>query len=169
MAANIQPIQSAVGQLGWGVDVISNGFEAGSQSFKAGTLLIPSSGLIAIAGANPTTIMGVSVAAASGVTNTAMQFVPTMPDVMWFKISVDGALNGGNAPGTGKPSDFTLYSTYGVSLDTASGIFYLDSSKSGANQVARVMQFRDGSRTGGTVVNDYVYINWLRTNATIYI
>lgn len=164
MSANIKPIRVAYMEGTWGPPT-ETAPEAATQSFLAGAPLVNSSGQLAQAATNPTAIIGIALGQASGVQATPVQYTPALPDNLLFEVSVDGALSGGDAPGTGSLPASALFSTYGISQDGASENWYLDTSKSSANQVMRVQGFKDPAGT----VNGRVYVRFLRTSATIYV
>lgn len=125
MAATIQPIfqVSAVGA--WGDGYTYNFGESATQSYKLGVPLIFSSGGVAIISTPGTDAMvGISKSAATGVTATTAQVDLAFGSAI-FQVSVDKALSASNAPGTGKPSDFTIGATYSLELDAVSSLFYL--------------------------------------------
>ena len=159
MAANIAPVAAARMEGLYSIPV-EHGVEAASQVYKKGSFLIYSSGKVAIAGANPASILGIAANAATGVTSTDAPYIPVLLQIL-FELCVDGALVATNAPGTGKPSDLTIGATYGISLDAASGNWYLDSSKSAANQVARLIEY-DSDQSA--VINGRVRVRILIAN-----
>lgn len=161
MAGVIQPITLARGYGAWTDADIEHGVELSGTTFKRGNVLILSSGQITQAGANPTSgITGIATHAKSGTAGTKVIFNLPLPNML-FSITVDGALST-NAPGTGKPSDFVIGTAYGVSIDGASGLEYLDSANT--NDCARVVAY-DTDQT--SVINGRVYICFLQST-TIY-
>ena len=164
MSANIQPI-GAVRMEGLYAIPLEWGIELASQVYLKGNPLVYSSGSLEIAGTNPTAIVGIAASKATGVTGAPVPYVPALPDSIIFEISVDGTLVASDAPGTGYPSQFTIGALYGITLDPVSGQWYLDSSKSGGNQVARLVDY-DADQA--SVINGRVHIRWLRST-TIYV
>ena len=165
MAANIQPLAYVEGEGTYSIP-IEHGIETASQTYKKGTPLIATSGALLTASANPTAVVGIALANATGVTGADVPFVPALGDSLIFEGSVDGTLVNSDAPGTGKPSDLTVWTTYGITFDPVSGNWYIDSSKSGGNQVLRVIGY-DVDQTN--VINGRVRFRWLRASSTIYV
>ena len=163
MAANIQPI-AAVATLGlYSLPMPPNFLEKGSATFVKGNPLILSSGLVDIAGANPTSgILGIATANASGTANTQVGFVAAVPNVI-FEISIDGAASNSNAPGTGSLAQSAVGNIYGITEDEASENWYLDTSKSGSNQCVRLIgfQFNAAGTSDAGVVNGRALVVFL--------
>lgn len=129
MAAIIQPIIQAASIGAWG-DQPSFAFaEGATQTFKAGIPVKFSSGLIVAFANDNDTWAGVSYAAATGTTgtqstnNNCQVILPTPVTV--FRITVDAAPSGGNAPGTGLPSSLTVGATYAIAKDNNSSLWYV--------------------------------------------
>ena len=126
----IQILKLARMDSGWADAAIQHGLEGASQTFTKGAILTASSGTLvqpATFTGNITGVVGVSLANATGTTNADCPYICAMPGTIWVA-SVDGALSSSNAPATGKPSDLVPYTTYyGMSLDAASGNWYVNS------------------------------------------
>lgn len=159
--AGIQPI-GAVRTEGLYSIPIEHGVEAASQSYKKGMLLIYSSGKLTVWTADADNIVGISCSAATGVTSADVPYIPALPDSIIFEVSMDGALST-NAPATGKPSDLTIGATYGASIDGATGLAYLDSSKdvSGQEEIWRLVDY-DADQA--SVIQGRVRVRFLRIN-----
>lgn len=144
MSALIQPI-GCVNMLGLHSFPMPPFFlEGASQTWVEGNPLILASGLVTIAGTNPqTALIGIAAAKASGITDNPVPFIPFLPNLI-FEISIDGAEGGGNAPGTGSLTQANVGTQYGITLDTASGNWYLDTSKTtvGTNTVMTLLGFQ---------------------------
>lgn len=144
MAAVIQPI-SAVGMLGlYSMPIPPFFVEGTSQSWIAGNPLILASGVVTVAGTDPQALLiGIAMAKASGTAGTAVDFVPFLPNII-FEISVDGAAVGGAAPGTGHLAQSNVGTQYGITVDSTSGSWYLDTSKTtiGTNTVLTLIGFQ---------------------------
>ncbi len=140
---------------------VENGVEGTSQSYPKGALLAYSSGaLVAATFPSPDNIVGVSLAKATGTTSAPCPYVPCLPDSIIFEISMDGALST-NAPATGKPSDLTIGAVYGLSLDAATNLPYLDSSITGTEDVVRLVDY-DADQA--SVIQGRVHVRFLRIN-----
>lgn len=161
----LQPIQAAHGQGGWGNQMVYHGIEGATQSYKIGAPLVNSSGSLIEASTNPTAVIGVAYAAASGITANDTLYMPAIGDTAYFLISIDKASAQGGA--NAKLAATNIYATYGITKDSTTGYWYLDVDKSGANQVVRVFGFP--TSTPAATVNGQCYVMWLRTSATIYI
>lgn len=160
MAANIQPIRLARCFGRWNSDSFTQHFTegAGPQTYKEGAPLI-FSGAELIVAPSASGLVGIANVKASGVETTDVPVTMFMPYLV-FAISVDKVLVGGNAPGTGKPSDFTIGSTYGISVDAASGNWYL-SLTAGTLAAASVLIGYDTDQT--SVINGRAYIHVLQS------
>lgn len=168
MAANIQPI-ALVSMLGLhSQPILPAQVEGASQTFKKGVPVVWSSGLVVEASANPTAIVGISTMAGQNVTTSPTAYViPALKNLV-FEITVDGALSGSNAPGTGSLATANIGATYGISKDAASGQWYLDTSKSGANQVATLLGFQTSPSSGNSdsgVVNGRALVSFLSSTS----
>src|SRR5512139_3942226 len=89
---------------------IMHGYEAASQSFKAGEPLVNSSGALAVATAEPTaeTLVGLSVAPASGTTSADCLYIPILPHMIF-----EGQIQ--NAAGTATLVVAThMYAEFGI-------------------------------------------------------
>src|SRR5262245_52523243 len=71
------------------------GIEAAAQSFKRGAPVIISSGSIAVAAANPRSVIGFAEENASGVTGAKRRIIPALPHVVF-----EGSLESAGALGT---------------------------------------------------------------------
>lgn len=160
--AGIQPI-GAVRMEGLYSIPVEHGIEASSQTYKKGCLVLYSSGSIAKCATNPALTLGVSLSAATGVTGADAPYVPILPNIL-FETSMDGALST-NAPGTGKPSDLTIGVAYGMSLDAATGLFYLDSSLTTTNARVRLIEY-DADQA--SVIQGRVRVRWLLSASYLY-
>lgn len=127
MAANIQPIQSDIGEGIW-QEIVHHGPEAATQSFVRGAMLTNSAGQLQAAGAAApyTGLIGIAYGPASGTQGTDVPYCPLNPDTLSFQITVDGAPSGGNAPGTGSLAANQLFGQFGIAKDAASGNYYLN-------------------------------------------
>jgi hypothetical protein len=161
----LQPIQAAMGQGGWGNQMVFHGIEAASQSYKIGAPLVNSSGSLVEASANPTAIIGVALAAATGVTAADIPFMPAVQDSAYFLISIDKA--SGQAGASAKLAQTNVYATYGITKDSTTGFWYLDVDKSGSNQKVMVMGFPTSNGVG--VINGQCYVMFLRASTTVYV
>lgn len=161
----LQPISVAMGMGAWQGELGVPGIEAASQTYKQGAPLVNSSGKLVEASANPTAIIGIALAAATGVTNTQVLYYPAIQDGYFFLISIDKASAQGGALAVLAAT--TIYSTFGITKDATTGFWYLDVDKSAANQVCRVMGFP--TSTPAATVNGQCYIQWLRASSTIYV
>jgi hypothetical protein len=160
--AGIQPV-AAVRMEGMYSIPVEHGIEAASQSYKKGSLLLYSSGSLAICATNPALCVGISLSAATGVTGADVPFVPILPSLL-FEMSVDGTLST-NAPATGKPSDFTIGTAYGLSLDAATGLFYLASNLTTTNARVRLIEY-DADQA--SIIQGRVRVRWLLTATYLY-
>ena len=126
MAANIQPIMPDIGLANW-QNAILHGIEAASQTWKVGAPLVNSSGSLAEAttgtGGYAGTIIGFALAPATGVTGADVTFVPALQGLTMAG-TVDGTLNGSNAPGTGSVAQTAVWGGIGLQKDAASGLWY---------------------------------------------
>lgn len=127
MAALIKPIMPDIGFANWQTTV-EYGIEASGQTFKIGAPLVNSSGSLAEASTGTTgyagLIIGFALAPATGVTATAVQFVPALQGLC-FSGTVDGTLVATNAPGTGSVAQTAVWGGIGLQKDAASGLWYL--------------------------------------------
>lgn len=127
MAANIQPIMPDIGLANW-QNAILHGIEAASQTWKVGAPLVNSSGSLVEAttgtGGYAGTIIGFALAPATGVTGADVTFVPALQGLTMAG-TVDGTLNGSNAPGTGSVAQTAVWGGIGLQKDGASGLWYL--------------------------------------------
>lgn len=165
MAAVIQPI-ALVEMMGlYSAPALPQQYEGTTQSYKKGAPLVYSSGYVVEASANPTAILGIATANAGGTTHqAAAPIVPVNSRSLIFEISIDGAASNNNAPGTGSLAQANVGSTYGITKDAASGFWYLDTSKSGSNQVATLVGFQTNATNGTNdagVVNGRALIQFL--------
>lgn len=170
MAANIQQI-GLVETLGqFSLPLLPAQVEGSSQSFKKSAVLVYSSGKLVEASTNPTAIVGIACAPGQNVTTSpACQVIPIRPNHI-FEISIDAALSGSNAPGTGSLAQSNVGTTYGISKDAASGYWYLDTSKSGGNQVATLIGFQTNISSGSNdagVVNGRALVIFLQSTSAI--
>lgn len=135
-AANILPMQLYQTFGSWEDAGTWSFAEGASQTFKAGIPVKFSSGTIIAFASDNDVWAGVSYAAATGTTGSATnlncQIVLPMPHFV-FRLTVDGAPNGGNAPATGKPSDITIGTTVAVAKDGTSGLWYARSTGGNAS------------------------------------
>ena len=146
------PITLARTYGGWNDDAYTQHFiEAASQTYKKGAPLIFSSGKVAVA-TSAAGLIGIAVAPATGVTSADAPVVMFMPTVV-INICVDKVLVATNAPGTGKPSDFTIGSVYGISVDAASGNWYLSLTAGTLAAAATLIEY-DTDQT--SVINGFV-------------
>lgn len=116
-------------------------FEGITQTFKKGALLVPSTGNLIEASANPRSIVG--IAEEAGKNNAAagvatVRYVPCIPGIL-FAISVDKASGLGRATLAADQ-----FSEFGITKDS-DGTWYLDIDKTtgGTNTVAVVVSFLD--------------------------
>ena len=161
MASNIQPIQLA-NTVGTWADGYTFAFpEGGSQSFLLGMPLTITSGLAVILASTTTAaIAGISCAKATGTTGSAtnkncqMQLV--LPSTIWL-VSVDTTFTTANpAPGTGKPSDFTIGTSYSLCVDSTSGLACMTTGTGNP-----VFQYLGADPTQNSVINGRAYVRIL--------
>lgn len=161
MAANIRPIEIARTYGGYNDDAYTQHFvEGAGQTYKKGTPLKCTAGKL-VASTAATGNIGISLADATGVTSADCPVTMFMPDLL-FTINVDGALGAGNAPGTGKPSDFTIGATYDLSKDGITGYWYLTSTQ-GAGTIANMAQLISYDTEVAAVVNARVTVRILQS------
>lgn len=108
--------------------------EAASETFVKGALLIPASGYIGEAGADPTTVLGVALE--DGHNGSAgdynIGYCPALPGQIFEGI-------------IGLASDIAqtdLFTKYGVALDAGSGVWYVDTAET-SNVVVCIVGFKD--------------------------
>ena len=127
MAAKISPIQPDIGFANW-QSYGEHGIEASGQTWKVGAPLINSSGSLAEAttgtSAYAGTIVGFSLAPATGVTGADVLFSPTLQGATYAG-TVDGTLVSTNAPGTGSVAQTAVWGGIGLQKDAASGLWFL--------------------------------------------
>lgn len=140
MAANILAIAPDIG-LGVYQDAFTQGgpgaltgLEGAGQTWKRGAPLVNSSGLLIEATTSTSAksgIVGIALADATGVTNSAVQYVPLCPDVLTFQGTIDGTLVATNAPGTGSLAQSGMYGGGTLQKDAASGKWFLNNTATG--------------------------------------
>jgi len=114
--------------------------EAASQSFKAGAVLVMSSGLVAEGSADPTSIVGIAAHDAVGTANSDVLVVPALPGVVFR-----GVLGGSTNPHTLAQSD--VGKVYGI-FKAASGAWLVDADDSAvANVRVRIVSLVDAVGT----------------------
>lgn len=164
MAANIQPIACVEGFGTHSIPMVPNQLEGSGATFKKGNPVVWTSGVIQIAGTTPTSgVVGIANNDASGTANTAVGVIPALPSLI-FEISIDGAASNSNAPGTGSLAQSAVGNIYGITEDEASENWYLDTSKSGSNQVVRLVGFQTNATSGSNdagVVNGRALVQFL--------
>lgn len=167
MAAVIQPIE-AVKTMGLhSIPVLPNQIEGSSQTFKQGTPLVWSSGKIVAAGATPTSgLVGISAGIGQNVTTSPFCIVIPFLKNNVFEISVDGTLNGGNAPGTGSLAIANIGTTYAITQDAASGLWYLVTSGGTATVLLLGFQTNANKTTSDSgVVNGRALVSFLTSTS----
>lgn len=97
---------------GLGSTVSEEGQEAAAQTYKQGAILIPSSGLLAVGGSDPSaeTILGIAEQDATGTTNEPARFIPATPQ-QEFEANIVGT-GGAGALNTVEATD--LYAPFGI-------------------------------------------------------
>lgn len=96
------------------------GYEAATQSFKTGALLIRSSGKIATAAADAVAdIIGVSAGPATGVTNALIPYYPISQNILW-EATFEDQTNENHALVI-----TNMYTDYAMQVDTP-GNWYID-------------------------------------------
>jgi hypothetical protein len=159
MAASIkQGITPVSNMYGPNNNPVWHGIEAASQSWKAGMPLINSSGSLAIAATLPTlgTVIGISIAAATGVTGADVPFTPILNGMLW-EITLD-VLSSTTVTGTGTVAQTDFWNKFNLSLDTVGVNFYLNQASSSAGGLLLV-----GVKRGvvlGTTVQPRVYVTF---------
>jgi hypothetical protein len=167
LAANIQPI-ALVSTFGLhSLPLIPDQVEGASQTFKKGTPLVWSSGLLVAAGTTPTSgLVGISCAAGQNVTTSpACQIIPFLKSLI-FEITIDGTLSSSNAPGTGSLTQANVGTTYAITKDAASGLFYLVTS--GGTAVCTLLGFQTNINNGTNdagVVNGRALVSFLASTS----
>ena len=163
MASNIQPIAQGPTPGGWSDAYTYHYVEAASQSYIIGALLkFSSGGMAIISSVTAPTVAGVALAKATGVTAADAPVVLPYQNVL-FEVSVDTTTTSGTAAlGTGKPSDFTIGTSYQLLLDSTSGNYYMGTGTS--NAVFQLMGYDPDQKS---LVNGRVQVRIL-TSQTIY-
>lgn len=134
MAANIVSIAPDITLGAWEGSLIQHGIEGTSQTWKVGAPLVVSSGKLIEATTSTSAksgVVGIALAAASGVANTDVPYVPLSPDVQTFQGTVDGTLSSSNAPGTGTLTQANMYTGGTLQKDAASGKWFLNNTATG--------------------------------------
>lgn len=134
----------------WDLEVIRIGtvpglIEAASQSWKAGALLILSSGKVATAGTAPSTVSFIAMKDATGTTNSPVLAWPIMPGRL-YEMTVVGS----GAAGIFAQAD--IGGNIGVLVDATTGIWYGDNADTG-DQVT-IKALAPGGPAGGWAVGD---------------
>jgi hypothetical protein len=122
-----------------------HGYEASGQSFKAGEPLIMSTGALAVAGADPTaeTLVGLSLAPATGTTSTDVAYIPLLFDMVF-----EGCLQ--NAAGTATIALAThMYAEFGINV--TSNVWWIDTDETTHKDVV-IVGFKDAIGTLNGVV-----------------
>jgi len=97
------------------------GLEAATQSWKAGALLVASSGKLAEASDAPTTgLLGIALKDATGTTNTAHDFIPITDDLT-VEVTLEDATDGDHVL-----AQTNLFTKYSMTQDASTGIWYAD-------------------------------------------
>lgn len=170
MAAVIQPIALAE-MLGYhSQPIMPVQFEGASQTYKKGCPLIYSSGKVITATSTPTSgLIGIAASAATGTTSAQVLVIPFLKSLV-FEISIDGTLSNSNAPGTGSLTTANIGTTYAITLDAASGNFYLVTS--GGTAVCTLLGFQTNTTNGVTtgagdsgVVNGRALVSFLASTS----
>lgn len=132
---------------GLSFEPVHSGIEAATQTWKKGAPLVYASGKLTEAtdAADQAAMAGMAAHVASGVTDTAVKYVPFIPGVV-FEVTLM----------TGAEADFTLVQTniglaYGIAK-AVSGAWFLDNADT-TNPEFRVVGFKDPVGT----VNGRVY------------
>lgn len=150
MAGGIQPIVVAF-PVGASSEQTLTGIEAASQTYKLGAPLVTSSGKIAVGGTNPRNVLGFADVDASGTTDAEAPYHPALLNMM-FEGSLDDTLSGSNAPLTHALAQTDVYAVAGLTVDAATGFWYIDASKTtdGTNSAVVVMGLKDpiGAKPG---------------------
>jgi hypothetical protein len=163
MASNIQPIVQGPTPGSWQDAFTWTYAEAASQTYKTGfPLKFSSGGMAVISSVTAPTIAGIAMSNATGVTAAAAQIILPFDPVL-FVVSVDTTTTSGTAAlGTGKPSDFTIGTSYALLVDSTSGNYYMGSGT--GNPVFQLMGYDPDQKS---VINGRVYVRIL-TSQTIY-
>ena len=135
---------------------IWHGYEAASQSFHEGELLINSSGALAVAGADPTaeTLVGMALGHATGTTSADVAYIPLLPTLIF-----EGCLQ--NAAGTATIALAThMYAEFGINV--TSNVWWIDTDETTHKDVV-IVGFKDAIGT----VNGVVYFQ-IKPGATIF-
>lgn len=137
---------------------IWHGIEAATQTYKYGTPLINSSGSLATAATLPTlgTVVGISVAKASGTTGADVPFYPILNGSIW-EITAD-VLSSTTVTGTGVISQSDFWNKFNMSLDTVGVNFYLNQAGTNVGGL-----FLIGAKQGvvlGTTKQPRVYVTF---------
>lgn len=135
---------------------IRHGYEGSSQSFKAGELLVNSSGTLVVATADPTaeTIVGLSVAPATGTTNADCLYIPIWPHTV-----LRGQIQ--NAAGDATLAIAThMYAEFG--LNVTSNVWWIDTDETTHKDVL-IINFVDAVGT----LNGFVDFQ-IKPGATVF-
>lgn len=95
------------------------GNEGAAQTYKAGAILIKSAGQVVTGAAAAVDILGMAIAAASGVTNTPVPFIMPMEDDEFEATLTTSAF-------TYALAGNELYNRYGLGLDATTRFWYVD-------------------------------------------
>ena len=163
MASNIQPIAQGPTPGSWSDAFTYHYGEAATQSYIVGApLKFSSGGMAIISSVSSPTIAGIALVKATGVTAADAMVVLPYQSVQ-FEVSVDTTTTSGTAAlGTGKPSDFTIGTSYELLLDSTSGNYYMGTGTS--NAVFQLMGYDPDQKS---VINGRVQVRIL-TSQTIY-
>jgi len=163
MASNIQPIKQGQTMGSWQDAFTWHYVEAATQSYVTGApLKFSSGGMAVISSVTAPTIAGIALANATGVTGADAPVILPL-DQVFFEVSVDTTTTSGTAAlGTGKPSDFTVGTSYQLLLDSTSGNYYMGTGT--GNPVFQLMGYDPDQ---ASVINGRVYVRIL-TSQTIY-
>jgi hypothetical protein len=114
--------------------VVTDGLEAATQSWVAGAPLISSGGRLAEAADDPTSgIVGFACADASGVTDTAVSYIPARAGIE-FEATLEDQANGDHVLVLANK-----YALFGIRQRTSNGAWYLN--ENDASGIGRVISF----------------------------
>ena len=135
---------------------IMHGYEAASQSYKAGEPLIASSGALAVAAADPTddTLVGLALADATGTTSADVAYIPFLHGMVF-----EGQIQ--NAAATATIALAThMYAEFG--LNVTSNVWWIDTDETTHKDVV-IVGFKDAIGT----LNGVVYFQF-KPGVTIF-
>lgn len=116
------------------------GYEAAGQTFKSSAFLTQTAGKLVGAASNADNLVGMSQQPAEGVTDGLVMY-HRFNSTTVLEMTMDDALDGGEAPGTYVAAIADINGKFGFAIDASSGIYYVNQDE--ATAFCILLGFRD--------------------------